>query len=148
MIRAFFLLACLLVTPAHAVSDPAEMLADPAQEARARDLGHQLRCLVCQNNSIEESEAEFARDMRRVIRVRVAAGDSDDAVIAWTVARYGEFVRLRPAFSGITLLLWASPLLALLIGFAAVILARRRAAPPPAKLSDDEAATVRRLSNP
>ena len=144
MIRILLVLLVLTV-PAHAVSDPREMLADPAQEARARDLGHQLRCLVCQNNSVEESEADFARDMRRVIRERVVTGDSDAAVIAWMTARYGEFVRLRPAFSGITLLLWATPVLALLTGFAAVLLSRRRAAPAPVPLTPAEAEIVRKL---
>lgn len=131
-----------------AVSDPAEMLADPAREARARELGQNLRCLVCQNNSVEESESDFARDMRRAIRERISAGEDDAQVTAWMVARYGDFVRLRPAFSPLTALLWASPLLALGIGGAVVLLARRRATPPPAPLSAAEAEAVRRLSGP
>jgi len=143
-----FLLALVgpgMMGPARGVSDPAEMLADPRQEARARELGQQLRCLVCQNNSVEESEADFARDIRRVIRERVAAGDDDAAVVAWMTARYGAFVRLRPAFSGMTLVLWATPVLALLVGVGAVMIGRRRTAPAPAPLTAAEAEAVRKL---
>ena len=147
MIRIFLLL-CLLAGPARAVSNPAEMLADPAQEARARALGQQLRCLVCQNNSVEESEADFARDLRRVIRERVTAGDDDAQVMAWMTARYGEFVRLYPALSAQTALLWASPVLALAMGAGAVLLGRRRRQAAPAPLSDAERAAVEKLTAP
>jgi len=143
-----FLLLCLLAGPARAVSNPAEMLADPAQEARARALGQQLRCLVCQNNSVEESEADFARDLRRVIRERVTAGDDDAQVMAWMTARYGEFVRLYPALSAQTALLWASPVLALAMGAGAVLLGRRRRQAAPAPLSDAERAAVEKLTAP
>ncbi|MEJ0018679.1 MAG: cytochrome c-type biogenesis protein [Acetobacteraceae bacterium] len=127
------LLACLLALPARAVSDPAELLPDPVQEQRAETLGHQLRCLVCQNESVEESNADLARDLRRIIRQRVVAGDSDQQVVDWMVARYGNFVRLRPPFNLMTLGLWGAPAIALLAGVAAVVVARRRrpAAPPP-----------------
>ncbi len=130
--------ALLSAAPARAVSDPAEMLHDPAQEARAETLGRQLRCLVCQNESIEDSNADLARDLRRIVRTRIADGDSDEAVVGWLTARYGDFVRLRPPFNAVTLLLWLSPLLALGAGLAAVLFARRRgpAAAPP--LSDSE----------
>ncbi len=84
----------LLALPARAISDPAEMLANPAQEARAEQIGRQLRCLVCQNESIEDSGADLARDLRGIVRQRVAAGDTDSQITAWMVARYGEFVRL------------------------------------------------------
>ena len=147
MIRIFLLL-CVLAGPARAVSNPAEMLADPAQEARARALGQQLRCLVCQNNSVEESEADFARDLRRVIRERVTAGDDDAQVMAWMTARYGEFVRLYPALNAQTALLWASPVLALAMGAAAVLLGRRRRQAAPAPLSDAERAAVEKLTAP
>ena len=146
MIRRILFLLLLLSGPAFAVSDPGEMLRDPAQESRARDLGQQLRCLVCQNNSVEESESDFARDMRKVIRERVSAGDNDDAVMAWMTQRYGEFVRLNPRLSAITALLWATPVLALLVGFGAVFLSRRRATVPPAPLTAAEAEAVRKLS--
>jgi cytochrome c-type biogenesis protein CcmH len=128
----------LLAGSALAVSDPGEMLRSPAQEQRAQAVGHQLRCLVCQNESIEESEADLARDLRRIIRQRVVAGDTDQQVMDWMVARYGDFVRLRPPFDAVTLLLWAAPALALLVGFGAVLLARRRRAVPPAPLSPEE----------
>lgn len=148
MIPRLLFALLLLAGPALAVSDPGEMLRDPAQEARARELGQQLRCLVCQNNSVEESESDFARDMRKVIRERITAGDNDDAVMAWMTQRYGEFVRLNPRLSPLTAFLWATPVLALLAGFGAVFLSRRRAAPPPAPLTAAEAEAVRKLSDP
>jgi len=147
-VTRILLLLCLLTGPAWAVSNPAEMLADPAQEARARALGQQLRCLVCQNNSVEESEADFARDLRRVIRERVQAGDDDAQVMAWMTARYGQFVRLYPALSAQTALLWASPLLALAVGVGAVLLGRRRRPPAPAPLTDAERAALDKLNTP
>jgi len=132
-------LCCFLfATPAFAVSDPAELLADPAQEQRAEALGHQLRCLVCQNESVEESNADLARDLRRIIRQRVVAGDSDQQVMDWMVARYGNFVRLRPPFNAMTLVLWGAPLIAVLAGLAAALIARRRRPAAPAPLSDAE----------
>ncbi len=144
-ILLFFL---ALTSAALAVSDPGEMLPDPAQEARARAVGQQLRCLVCQNNSVEESESDFARDLRRVIRERVKAGDDDAQVMAWMTARYGEYVQLRPPLSPHTVLLWASPVLALLAGGAAVLLSRRRRPAAPVPLSAAEQAAVRKLLEP
>ena len=96
--------------PAHAV-EPGEMLQDPALEARARHLSQELRCLVCQNQSIDDSNAELARDLRLLVRERLAAGDSDAAVLAFVEARYGEFALLRPRLRWHTLLLWLTPLL-------------------------------------
>ncbi|MBO0712094.1 MAG: cytochrome c-type biogenesis protein CcmH, partial [Acetobacteraceae bacterium] len=120
------------IRPAYAVSNPAELLADPKQEAHAEAIGHQLRCLVCQNESVEDSDADLARDLRRIIRARVVAGDSDRAIIAWMTARYGDFVRLKPPFNAQTAVLWGAPVLALIAGGAIVLLARRRqsSAPP------------------
>jgi cytochrome c-type biogenesis protein CcmH len=141
----FLLLFFLVAGPAFAVSDPAELLADPRQEERAEDIGQQLRCLVCQNNSVEESESDYARDIRRVIRERVVAGDSDAQVIAWVTARYGDFVRLRPPFNALTIVLWGSPVLALLVGAAVVLLARRRHSVAPAPLSDAERRELKKL---
>ena len=132
------LLTVLLAAPAFAVSDPAELLPDRTQEQRAEALGHQLRCLVCQNESVEESNADLARDLRRIIRQRVVAGDSDQQVIDWMVARYGNFVRLRPPFDAITLGLWGAPVIALLAGVAAAVIARHRRPAPPAPLTDAE----------
>lgn len=128
----------LFAGPAYAVSDPAEMLADPALEARAEQVGHQLRCLVCQNESIEDSNADLAKDLRAKVRIRIAAGDSDDAATSWVVARYGDFVRLRPAFNAATAVLWASPVLAVLAGLSFVLMARRRAPAPLAPLTEAE----------
>jgi cytochrome c-type biogenesis protein CcmH len=135
---AIALAGALLAVPAYAVSDPAELLPDRTQELRAEAIGHQLRCLVCQNESVEESNADLARDLRRIIRQRVMAGDSDRQVIDWMVARYGDFVRLRPPFNAMTLMLWGAPLIALLAGIGAALLARRRRPAAPAPLSDAE----------
>jgi cytochrome c-type biogenesis protein CcmH len=143
--------AALLLGPvpaALAVSSPAEMLPDRAQELRAETIGHQLRCLVCQNESVEDSEADLARDLRRIIRTRVTAGDSDQTVIDWMVARYGNFVRLRPPFDFSTLLLWGAPVIALLAGATAVLFGRRRAAAPPPPLSAEERARLSELLKP
>lgn len=132
------IMLCCLSSPVFAVSDPAEMLPDRVQEQRAEALGHQLRCLVCQNESVEESNADLARDLRGIIRQRVVAGDSDQQVIDWMVARYGNFVRLRPPFNVTTFALWGAPGIALLAGIGAVLIARRRRPAAPAPLSDAE----------
>jgi cytochrome c-type biogenesis protein CcmH len=122
------ILVALALTPAYAVQ-PDEVLKDPALEARARHLSQELRCLVCQNQSIDDSNAELARDLRVLVRERLAAGDSDRAVLAFVEARYGEFVLLRPPFKAHTLLLWLTPLL-LLAGTAAYLFHRSRTRPP------------------
>ena len=115
---------------AYAVQ-PDEIMADPAKEARARDLSRELRCMVCQNQSIDDSEAPLARDLRLLVRERIAAGDSDAQVIDFLVARYGEFVLLKPRFEPQTLLLWLVPPLALAGGgFALWIHGRRRSNRP------------------
>jgi cytochrome c-type biogenesis protein CcmH len=101
--------------PAHAVL-PDEIMSDPAKEARARDLSRELRCMVCQNQSIDDSEAPLARDLRLLVRERLAAGDNDRQVIDFLVARYGEFVLLKPRVNEHTLLLWLTPPLVLLVG--------------------------------
>lgn len=134
--------------PAWAVSDPGEMLPDPAQEARAQSIGRQLRCLVCQNESIEDSHAALARDLRGIVRTRVAAGASDGQVVEWMVARYGDFVRLRPPVNWSTALLWGSPVLALLLGLGAAAFARRRPVPAPAPLTEAERAQLADLTRP
>lgn len=141
MIRAFPLLLLLLAGPALAVGNPADMLPDPAQEARARAIGRELRCLVCQNESIEDSSADLARDLRLLVRERIRAGDSDAEVIAFIRDRYGDFVLLRPPFTAATAALWLSPALVLGGGVLAIWLVRRRghAAPPaPLPLSPEE----------
>src|SRR5215468_6395045 len=121
-----FVLALIASPAAHAVQ-PDEVMADPVKEARARDLSRELRCMVCQNQSIDDSEAPLARDIRLLVRERIAAGDSDAQVIDFLVARYGEFVLLKPRFERQTLVLWLVPPL-VLIGGALVLWvhARRR----------------------
>ncbi len=121
------------------------MLRNPAQEARAEAIGARLRCLVCQNESIEDSGADLARDLRHVVRVHVAAGDSDAAVMSWMVSRYGDFIRLQPRLSALTLLLWAMPALALATGLLAAWSGLRRQAASPAVLTPEEQARLARL---
>ncbi len=138
------LLLLLGIGPALAISDPAEALPDPRQEARAVAIGQQMRCLVCQNESIEDSGADLARDLRRIVRQQVAEGKTDQQVTAWLVARYGNFVRLRPPFEWGTALLWGSPVIALAVGAVAALLGRSRPAAP-APLSTAEQARLSRL---
>ena len=137
-----------LAGPAAAVSDPAEMLPDPAQEARAERIGHELRCLVCQNESIEDSGADLARDLRGIVRQRVAAGDDDAHVTGWLVERYGNFVRLRPVFDAQTALLWLSPLLAVAAGLGAALWNRRRPHALLTPLTEDERRRLDQLTAP
>ncbi len=142
------LLLCglLLALPAMAVG-PDEILPDPALESRARDISAGLRCLVCQNLSIDDSDAELARDLRLLVRERLVAGDSDDAVRQFVVDRYGEYVLLAPRFGAHTLLLWAAGPLLLMIGLLGVWLAARghRAASQTGELTDEEAAALEQL---
>ena len=122
-------LALLLATPARAATSPQEMLQDQPLEARARSLGQELRCLVCQNQSIDDSDAELARDLRRLVRERLQAGDSDAAVKSYLVARYGEFILLKPPLVPSTWLLWFGPLAILLAGAGLVVTVLRRQRP-------------------
>jgi len=130
---------------AWAISDPNEALPDPAQETRAVAIGKQLRCLVCQNESLEDSGADLARDLRKIVRQRVAAGDNDQQVVGWLVARYGNFVRLSPPFEWSTVLLWGSPLVAVLIGGGIAVFARVRRPAAPQPLDAAEQARLRSL---
>jgi cytochrome c-type biogenesis protein CcmH len=123
--RLLLLLLAIVATPVAAV-EPGEMLQDPALEARARTISQELRCLVCQNQSIDDSNAALAKDLRLIVRERLSAGDSDAAVLAFVEARYGEFVLLRPKLNAHTLLLWFAPLL-LLVATAFLVLRRARA---------------------
>lgn len=126
-------LLCLVMTlltfvavPSAMSVEPGEVLSDPALEARARALSKELRCMVCQNQSIDDSEAPLARDLRMLVRERLQAGEGDRQVIDFLVARYGEFVLLRPRFSWHTALLWLGPAALLVIGaFGIIVLARR-----------------------
>jgi cytochrome c-type biogenesis protein CcmH len=112
ILSCLFAIAVLAGSPARAVQ-PDEIMSDPAKELRARDLSRELRCMVCQNQSIDDSEAPLARDLRLLVRERIAAGDSDAQVLDFLVARYGEFVLLKPRLNPHTWLLWLLPPLAL-----------------------------------
>jgi cytochrome c-type biogenesis protein CcmH len=125
-------LGTLVVGAAHAV-EPGEMLQDPSLEARARTVSEGLRCLVCQNESIDESHAELARDIRLLVRQRILAGDTDQQVRDYMVARYGQFILLRPPFELQTALLWTTPLIVLTLGGVAMFVALRR---PPRTMSE------------
>jgi len=127
-----------------AASDPAERLADPVQEARAREIFRQVRCLVCQNESIDDSEAGLARDLRRIVREQVAAGASEPQVKRFLTERYGEFVLLRPALNWGNAALWAAPFLVALAGLW-LLLSRVRRRPSEAPLSDAERARLAAL---
>ena len=128
-----------------AASDPAERLPDPAQEARARQIFRDVRCLVCQNESIDDSEADLAHDLRQIVREQVRAGKSEAEIKAFLTDRYGEFVLLTPSFSAGNLALWAGPFVVVLFG-AALLMLRLRNRTPEAELSREEAARLRRLS--
>lgn len=137
---AILALMLALMAPALAVT-PAEQLDDPALEARAREISRELRCLVCQNQSIDESDAALAKDLRVLVRERLTAGDSDAEVFAYLTARYGDFVRLRPPFSLATLLLWITPALAAVFAVGAAIVylrGRQGGTDEPARLSEEE----------
>jgi cytochrome c-type biogenesis protein CcmH len=139
------LLGLLAAGPALAVQ-PDEVLPDPALEHRAREISAGLRCLVCQNQSIDDSDAPLAKDLRLIVRDRLKAGDSNQAVEDYVVRRYGEFVLLRPVFALHTLLLWATPLLVVVLGGLGIWrLARRKAPPPERGLSTAEEAEVAAL---
>jgi cytochrome c-type biogenesis protein CcmH len=150
-----FAVAVMLGSSAACAVQPDEIMADPAREARARDLSRELRCMVCQNQSIDDSEAPLARDLRLLVRERIAAGDSDAQVIDFLVARYGEFVLLKPRLEPHTLLLWLLPPLVLAGGGLALWTHSRRRArsgvaddPSLFKLTADEEARLNRLIAP
>ena len=150
MTRALFtimlLLSAMAALPAWAVR-PDEMLADPKLEARAREVGQELRCLVCRNQSIDDSDADLAHDLRVLVRERIKAGDSNDQVIGFVRARYGDFVLLRPPFETGTLLLWGGPALILLLGAFGIhrYYHRRRRNDEPPALSAEERRRLKAL---
>jgi cytochrome c-type biogenesis protein CcmH len=147
-LTALVLLLLVWAMPAAAV-DPGEMLADPALEARARDISKDLRCLVCQNQSIDDSDAQLARDLRVLVRQRLAAGSSNEEVVDYVVSRYGDFVLLKPPFKLSTYALWIGPAVIFAGGLLAVVVFYRRrggvaeTAPPP--LSAEESRRLERL---
>ncbi len=127
MTRAAILLSVLLFLPCPlAAVEPGEILKDPVLEERARTISKELRCLVCQNQSIDDSDADLARDLRVLVRERLTAGDSDDQVISYIVSRYGDFVLLRPPVNKSTAILWGGPALILLAGALGLVLYFRR----------------------
>ena len=132
------------LSPAYALT-PDEQLKDPALEARARVISAQLRCLVCQNQSIDDSEAPLAKDLRTLVREQISAGKTDTQVLDYVVERYGQFVLLKPRFERETLILWGTPFAVLLIAGVAMILRRKRAnVAPETPLSDDEKRALER----
>lgn len=142
--RRLVLILCLLASPALAVQ-PDEMLDDPALESRAREISEGLRCLVCRNESIDESNADLARDLRLLVRERLTEGDTNEEVVDFVVDRYGEFVLLKPTMRGANMLLWiAGPVLLILGLGTALLYARRRAtaAEPASELSAEERARL------
>jgi cytochrome c-type biogenesis protein CcmH len=149
MIRALILSLFVLSAASAWAVEPDEMLPDPALEARAREVGQELRCLVCQNQSIDDSNAPLAHDLRVLVRERIKAGDSNAQAMDFVVARYGDFVRLRPPMRGETYALWFGPafVLAAAVGALFLALRRRRAAPSTAPLSAEERARLDKILN-
>jgi cytochrome c-type biogenesis protein CcmH len=139
------LVLATLALPAIAVR-PEEILPDPALESRARALGKELRCLVCQNQSIDDSDADLARDLRRLVRERLVVGDTDPAIRSFLVDRYGDFVRLDPPLKASTMLLWFGPALVLALGLAGItVFIRRRQAETPDTLDASDRARLKRV---
>lgn len=145
MKRLAFAFALLAAVPALA-ADPSEMLKDPVLEKQAEELGKELRCLVCQNESIEDSNADLARDLRVIVRERIAKGETPDQVKQYVVDRYGDYVLLNPPFKASTLVLWVGPFALLVVGgLAALAVFRRRAGTAPAQPVPLTAEEKRRL---
>jgi cytochrome c-type biogenesis protein CcmH len=134
---ALLIVGSLQLARAFAV-EPSEILPDPILEARARALSAELRCMVCQNESIDESNAPLAHDLRVLVREHLKAGESDAAIRQFLVARYGDFILLKPPFKAETLLLWGTPLLVLIAGGLGIGLAARRRSAAPVVLNDEE----------
>jgi len=138
-----FVMLTLLATPPCALAvQPDEILSDPALETRARALSKELRCMVCQNQSIDDSDAPLARDLRILVRERLRAGETDHEVLDFLIARYGEFVLLRPRFSTHTALLWLTPLGVLVIGALGLAMRSRRQTGSEANLTASEEARL------
>lgn len=140
-LAAIALVLAAIASSSSLAVQPEEMLRDPKLEARARELSRELRCMVCQNQSIDESEAPLARDLRLLVRERITKGDTDQQVLDFLVARYGEFVLLKPPLESRTIILWALPPVALLAGAVGLFFAvrrRRTVQLEPATLSNEE----------
>jgi cytochrome c-type biogenesis protein CcmH len=148
-ISAFVIAAALAAASPSSAVQPDEILSNPALESRARTLSRELRCMVCQNQSIDDSDAPLARDLRLLVRERLTAGDSDAQVLDFLTARYGQFVLLKPRFGWDTALLWGAPAGVLLVGALAIVMSlRRRKDPsvPVAPLTDDETRRLNELA--
>ena len=147
LLRLLVLVASLSAPFSAFAVNPDEVLSNPALEARARTLSAELRCMVCQNQSIDDSNADLAKDLRLLVRERIKDGDSDEQVLDYIVSRYGEFVLLKPRFSIRTVLLWGAPLLLILAGaMSLVVFARRRTGKPTGTpLTADEKAKLDEL---
>lgn len=145
-LRSLGLGLAALAMMAAASSDPAERLSDPAKEARARALFKDIRCLVCQNESIDDSEADLAGDLRRVVRSQITAGRSDAEIKRYLQSKYGQFVLLRPPFDWTNAALWAAPFGLLVIGGAVIVLRRRRDPALDAPLSAEESERLKALT--
>ena len=142
-LRSALIALTLLMPVAAGAVQPEEVMKDPGMESRARSISAGLRCLVCQNQSIDDSDAPLARDLRLIVRERLRQGDSDGAVVDYVVHRYGEFVLLRPVLAWHTALLWLTPLLVVGLGGLALWSAARRRRPAPTRaLSESEEAAV------
>ena len=140
----YVLALCLMASPVAAVQ-PDEMLADPVLEARARAISRDIRCPVCQGESIDDSNAPISRDLRIIIRERLVAGDSDEEVVDYIVARYGEFVLFNPRPEGSNLILWLAGPVLFLAGIGVAVAAQRRRVAPEPKLSEAEEARLREI---
>ncbi|WP_420392808.1 cytochrome c-type biogenesis protein [Acuticoccus sp.] len=139
---AILLAAWIAATPGLA-ANPSEQLDNPTLEARAREISRELRCVVCQNQSIDDSDADLAKDLRLLVRERLVAGDTDGEVVDYLVERYGAFVRLRPPLTSATVLLWGLPFLVVTVAlFASALYLRRRRPAPADALSDAEEAAL------
>ncbi len=142
----------IFISPAVFSVNPSEVLKDPVLEQRARDVSKNLRCVVCQNQSIDDSDAQLARDLRLLVRDRIKTGDTNEQVIDYVVSRYGDFVLLKPPFKSSTYVLWFGPAMVLIIGIIAlIVLFRRRKGQtaalshPSAPLSEEEARRLEKL---
>ena len=147
MKKSLILLAALGASAAAWAVEPKEMLKDPALEARAREVSQQLRCVQCQNETIDESHAEIARDMRVLVRERITAGDSNQQIVDYMRSRYGDYVLLKPRFMSSTLALWIGPFLILVIGGFIVASRLKQRGQAVAPLSPDERAALAALND-
>lgn len=146
MKRFILALVLLCAVPAYAV-EPSEMLKDPALEARAREVSKSLRCVICQNETIDESHAEIAHDMRLLVRERVTAGDTNQQILNYMLSRYGDYVLLQPRFTSATLILWLGPLLILMLGGLAVASRLKRGGGEVEPLTPEEEAALASLND-